>query len=754
MRSVRPMLYFVRHGETDWNADGRLQGRRDVALNEAGRAQADALGRRLAGLVRACSRLDYVASPLVRTRETMERLRTATGLPGPGYRVDARLQERSFGAWEGLTRQTVRIRDESDWAARKRGRWDHAPPGGESYATLSRRAVPAIAEVARDAVVVAHVGIARVLLAALLRRPARGGVPSRRSAGPDPVDRGRPLRLVLTGRQTIRCVAHAEPTRCQAVDAETRRFGRGRASDNSAGRSAGTIAHVSYRTPREESKGGALQMSVIEDLGVRPDETRPVEQGAILYGAVDGSLCRDEVLAEIFAVAVRSRPDHPAMIFGAERLTYGDVDARTDAIARGLADRGIGPGDVVGLWMPRGAELLISQIAITKSGAAWLPFDADAPTDRIAVCLGDAQAKGLLTSEALAGKAGEAGVAVLTPQALARDTNGAAVDARASGLTPDHPAYMIYTSGSTGTPKGIVITHRNICHFLRSANAVYGLRSDDVVFQGASVAFDLSMEEIWVPYLVGATLFVASPATMGDAERLPDLLTEAGITVLDTVPTLLSLLTKDVPSLRLILLGGEALPPPLLGWDEAGPAHLQHLRPDRGDGRRHRRRGPGGRARDHRAPDPELHLLHRRRAAQPAPPGAQGELLIGGPGVAPGYLKRPDADLREVHRQPVPERRPRPGPVPLGRRGQPRRGRQHRLPRPHRRPGQDPRLPGRARRDRGQARRTCRASRRRPWCCARTTASTGSSPSWCRSAARRSTGRPCAPTCASSCRPT
>ena len=95
-------------------------------------------------------------------------------------------------------------------------------------------------------------------------------------------------------------------------------------------------------------------------------------------------------------MAARARPDHPAMIFGAERFTYADVDARTDAMARGLASRGVGPGDVVGLWMPRGVELLMSQIAITKSGAAWLPFDADAPTDRIAVCLGDAEAKGLL----------------------------------------------------------------------------------------------------------------------------------------------------------------------------------------------------------------------------------------------------------------------------------------------------------------------------------------------------------------------
>src|SRR5205085_6809561 len=106
-----------------------------------------------------------------------------------------------------------------------------------------------------------------------------------------------------------------------------------------------------------------------------------------------------------------------------------------------------GPGDVVGLWMCRGAELLTAQIAITKSGAAWLPFDADAPMDRIAVCLADAGAKGLLTSEALLAKA-DVGCSVLTSSALAEGSGAASLDPKARGLTPDHPAYLIYTSGS------------------------------------------------------------------------------------------------------------------------------------------------------------------------------------------------------------------------------------------------------------------------------------------------------------------
>ncbi|WP_083469164.1 Pls/PosA family non-ribosomal peptide synthetase [Methylobacterium variabile] len=377
----------------------------------------------------------------------------------------------------------------------------------------------------------------------------------------------------------------------------------------------------------------------------------PPAGAAVLRGPARPDLIRDEVLAEIFRATAQDRPDRTALIDAASgsdaasrtRLSYAEVDRRSDAIASGLAARGIGPGDVVGLWMARSPDLLVTQIGITKAGAAWLPFDAEAPSDRVEVCLRDASAKALIVSAALRDKAPAEACPALTPDEAAGGASGPAPDLRAAGLTPEHPAYLIYTSGSTGVPKGIVISHRNICHFLRAANALYGITGDDVVFQGASVAFDLSMEEIWVPYLAGATLFVASPAQMGDAEALPDILIEAGITVLDTVPTLLGLMTRDVPRLRLILLGGEALPEPLIArwatparklFNTYGPteatvvATAAEMRP--GD--------PvtiGGPIANYTAyiADEALNLVG---------PGVQGELLIGGPGVAKGYLARPE----------------------------------------------------------------------------------------------------------------
>ncbi len=366
---------------------------------------------------------------------------------------------------------------------------------------------------------------------------------------------------------------------------------------------------------------------------------------ASLRGPVRPDLLRDEVLAEVFSATARLRPDHPALIDGASperrRLTYAAVEARADAIARGLAARGIGPGDVVGLWMARGVALLVAQIAIVKSGAAWLPFDAEAPPERIAVCLRDAAAKALLVSPELSAKA-PTEVPVLTPDAVAV-ADGAPVDVREAGLTPEHPAYLIYTSGSTGVPKGIVVTHRNICHFLRSANALYGMRADDVVFQGASVAFDLSMEEIWVPYLVGATLFVASPAMMGDAERLPEIFLAEGITVLDTVPTLLGLITRDVPALRLILLGGEALPQPLVSrWARAGRQLFNTYGPTEATVVATAAEMRPGEMVTIGGPIANYTVYVLDEALRPVPRGQQGELVIGGPGVAKGYLGRPD----------------------------------------------------------------------------------------------------------------
>ncbi len=162
-------IYFIRHGQTDWNAEGRLQGGRDIDLNAQGEIQAAAVAARLSAAAGPkLADADFVASPLKRTRRTMEILRSALGLPSEAYRTDPRLREISFGNWEGSTWAEIRRRDPVGAAGRDRDRWHHRPPGtgGESYAALVERVGPLLADLERDTVVVAHGGVARAALVA------------------------------------------------------------------------------------------------------------------------------------------------------------------------------------------------------------------------------------------------------------------------------------------------------------------------------------------------------------------------------------------------------------------------------------------------------------------------------------------------------------------------------------------------------------------------------------------------------------
>ncbi|MGL4438786.1 MAG: histidine phosphatase family protein [Bosea sp. (in: a-proteobacteria)] len=165
-------LYLIRHGETDWNAEGRLQGGKDIPLNDYGRVQAEEVGRRLRGLDPNVEDLDYLCSPLGRTRETMEIMRTAMGLHPPYYKLDERLREITFGTWEGLTWREVRKQDAARARAREDNKWHFVPPSGESYEMLLARVMPVFLSLRRNTVVVSHGGVMRAALAGFgLERP-------------------------------------------------------------------------------------------------------------------------------------------------------------------------------------------------------------------------------------------------------------------------------------------------------------------------------------------------------------------------------------------------------------------------------------------------------------------------------------------------------------------------------------------------------------------------------------------------------
>jgi broad specificity phosphatase PhoE len=156
-------IFFVRHGETDWNAERRYQGQRDIALNETGRAQARRNGDALKAFADQIKAADFVASPLGRTRETMEILRAALGLPINDYRTDDRLKELSYGTWEGQLQTELPVLDPNGWAQRSIDPYRWRPTGGESYEDLLARTARWLQSIERDTVVVSHGGVSRCL---------------------------------------------------------------------------------------------------------------------------------------------------------------------------------------------------------------------------------------------------------------------------------------------------------------------------------------------------------------------------------------------------------------------------------------------------------------------------------------------------------------------------------------------------------------------------------------------------------------
>lgn len=172
---VFPLVYFVRHGQTDWNKEGRLQGQADTDITELGRRQADRNGRMLAELIADPDAFDFVASPMRRTRETMERIRAAMGLSPAEYRTDARIIEVHFGDWQGHTFVELESRQPGSTTARSKDKWNFVPPGagGESYQMLMERVRPWFEGLTQPTVCVTHGGVIRTVFRMVEDMPER-----------------------------------------------------------------------------------------------------------------------------------------------------------------------------------------------------------------------------------------------------------------------------------------------------------------------------------------------------------------------------------------------------------------------------------------------------------------------------------------------------------------------------------------------------------------------------------------------------
>ena len=384
----------------------------------------------------------------------------------------------------------------------------------------------------------------------------------------------------------------------------------------------------------------------------------------ILYGAAAPELLREEILADLLEASAQRTPQQTALIFAERSVSYAELDRLAALAASRLIACGVGPGRIVGLWMPRGIELLLMQAAIAKAGAAWLPLEHDTPVERLQVCLMDADGAGVVSNaDSMDALDGIGRPAWSCEELLAPLAPGETLRTRGP-VSPDAPAYVIYTSGSTGKPKGILIPQRSICHFLRSENQVLGVHAGDRVYQGFSVAFDMSFEEIWIAYLVGATLWIGPKDIAGDPETLPRALAANRVTVLHAVPSLLALFSEDVPTLRLTNLGGEMCPesvverwwrPERQMFNTYGPteatvsASLARLQP--------------GQAITIGTPLPNYGLLVIGTEGTPGADGAaapltllargeMGELCITGPGLAAGYLGRPELTAEKFQPNP------------------------------------------------------------------------------------------------------
>ncbi|MFJ4192152.1 amino acid adenylation domain-containing protein [Kitasatospora sp. NPDC089509] len=372
----------------------------------------------------------------------------------------------------------------------------------------------------------------------------------------------------------------------------------------------------------------------------------PAERAALLaggndtaldYDPADGVVRRFEAQAARTPQAVAVRAAGPD---GGEQLDYATLDGLADGVAERLRALGVGPGRTVAVLLPRTPRLLAALLGVLKSGAAYLPLDPGHPAERLALVLADGEAAAVLTD-------------LPAERVPAGDWTVLAVDgiggARRTGDTPIDPrtaAYVLHTSGSTGRPKGVVVPHRALANLLASFERDLRTAPGSGWLSVTTPAFDIAALEYFLPLATGATVHLADAATAGDGSRLRACLEAGGISHLQATPVTWQLLLdagwSGTPGLT-ALCGGERLPAELAAallargvrlWQVYGPTETT-VWSARGELTRADRELPLGTP----VANTRLHLVDP--SLQPVPDGIAGELLIGGDGLADGYLGRP-----------------------------------------------------------------------------------------------------------------
>ena len=365
---------------------------------------------------------------------------------------------------------------------------------------------------------------------------------------------------------------------------------------------------------------------------------------------------RDTCIQELFQRQVEQRPHAIAVAQGGESLTYTELNVRANRLAHHLIALGLRPDDCVALCVERSLAMIVGLLAILKAGGAYVPLDPSYPSERLTHVLEDARPLLALTdaSGRLAFGAQAAGLAMLdlndaTPAWAALSASNPQV----RDLTSHHLAYVIYTSGSTGQPKGVMVEHRNVCHQVVALQRAYRLQADDRLLQFASIAFDMSVEEIFPALLTGAMLVLRTDQCLSSPSAFASFCAEHQLTSLNLSSIFWAQLALAQPELELpctvrqVISGGDAMSlPAVSAWlnraghrprlfNAYGPTeatvnatllHVEQALQVSSIGRP--------------LSNTQVYLLDT--GGQPVPIGAVGELYIGGAGVARGYLNRPE----------------------------------------------------------------------------------------------------------------
>ncbi|MDX3231801.1 amino acid adenylation domain-containing protein [Streptomyces sp. ME19-01-6] len=362
-------------------------------------------------------------------------------------------------------------------------------------------------------------------------------------------------------------------------------------------------------------------------------------------------------LPEAFARIVAASPDRLAVTDGGADLTYRELDDRATLLAHGLRERGVTAGDRVGVCLERTAELVVTLLAVLKAGATYVPVDPAYPADRIAHTARDAGLGVLITR--LPRFPQVARCASVTPdELLVAASEPGDVRPLPGAAAPDTAAYVIYTSGSTGRPKGVEVPHHNVIALIDATREIYGLGADDVWTWFHSSAFDFSVWEIWGCLLTGGRLVVVPYFVSREPDRFRDLLVAEQVTVVSQTPSAFAqLLDVDHSqvAVRMVVFGGEPLDARmLLPWFDRHPESVCRMVNMFGitettvhvTEQTLTRRLALDATRSVGHPLPGWHLYVTDPAGRLLPPGAAGEICVGGAGVALGYLGQEELTAR------------------------------------------------------------------------------------------------------------